>query len=176
LDDKYLENQDNTMTRKKKDDLLAELLDAIRANQLATDRMDEAAGRALGINRTDGRCLDVIQRAGQISAGRLAQESSLTTGSVTAVLDRLTEKGYVRRVPDPRDRRRVLVELTELAEARSWAIYGPLGERGHPHLEKLSNAEIELLIRFMRLGIELNEDRATEVLAALARGEDPTTG
>jgi DNA-binding MarR family transcriptional regulator len=170
LDDKYLKNQDNTMTRKTKADLRAELLDAVRANQLAVDRMDEAVGRVLGINRTDGRCMDVIQRAGQISAGRLAEEASLTTGSVTAVLDRLAAKDYVRRVPDPNDRRRVLVELTELAEERTWALYGPLAERGHPHLERLTGPELELLIGFLRLGIELNEERATEILAELEGG------
>ncbi len=155
------------MTRKTKAEFIAELVEATRANQTATDKMDEAGGRALGVNRTDGRCLDVIERAGQISAGDLAIEAGLTTGSITAVVDRLEKKGYLRRVPDPDDRRRVLLEVTELMRRRSGELWGPLGERGLPHLERLSAAELELLIRHMRLSIELNEERAAEIRAEL---------
>jgi DNA-binding MarR family transcriptional regulator len=147
--------------------LEAELIDATRANQVATEKMDEAVAHFLGINRTDARCLDVIDRAGQLSAGGLAEGASLTTGAVTAVVDRLQSKGYVRRVPDPNDRRRVLLELTDLARDRAWELYGPLAERGRQHLERCSAAELELLIDFMRLGTELNEARAAEIRAKL---------
>ena len=68
--------------------------------------------RLLGLNRTDTRCLDIIERLDGVSAGRLASEAGLSTGAVTTVLDRLERAGYARRVPDPGDRRRVLVELT----------------------------------------------------------------
>ncbi len=147
--------------------LEAALIDATRANQVATEKMDEAATQALGINRTDARCLDIIDRSGRLPAGQLAEQASITTGAVTAVVDRLESKGYVRRVADPGDRRRVLLELTELAHERSWELYGPLGERGRPHLERCSTAELELLIEFMRLGTELNEARAAEIRAEL---------
>ena len=150
--------------------LEAELIDATRANQVATEKMDEAATCALGINRTDGLCLDVIDRSGRLSAGSLAEQASLTTGAVTAVVDRLEAKGFVRRVPDPADRRRVLIELTDLARERSWELYGPLGERGRRHLERCSAAELELLIDFMRFGTELNEQRAAEIRAELENG------
>ncbi|HEY1855514.1 MAG TPA: MarR family transcriptional regulator [Solirubrobacterales bacterium] len=147
--------------------LEAALIDATRANQVATEKMDEVVGRALGINRTDARCLDVIDRAGQLSAGQLAEQASITTGAVTAVVDRLESKGFVCRVPDPKDRRRVLLEMTELARKRSWELYGPLGERGRQHLERCSEDELRLLIEFMRLGTELNEARAAEIRAEL---------
>jgi DNA-binding MarR family transcriptional regulator len=150
--------------------LEAALIYATRANQVATEKMDEAATRALGINRTDARCLDIVDRARQLSAGSLAEQASLTTGAVTAVVDRLEAKGYVRRVPDQDDRRRVLLELTDLARQRTWELYGPLGERGRLHLERCSEAELELLIDFMRLGTELNETRAAEIRAELAGG------
>jgi DNA-binding MarR family transcriptional regulator len=164
---KYLENQDNTMGRKTKRELVEELVQATRASQVATDKMDEAGGRALGVNRTDGRCLDLIQQAGRIGAGELAEWAGLTTGAVTAVVDRLEAKGYVRRVPDPDDRRRVQLEMTEAAQNRSWELWGPLAERGVPHLERLSVAELELLIAHMRFATQLNETRAAEIRAEL---------
>jgi DNA-binding MarR family transcriptional regulator len=163
------------MTRKTKSHLGEELIAAVRENQAAVDKMDEAGAEALGVNRTDGRCLDVIQRWRQVSAGRLASETGLTTGAVTAALDRLEGKGYVRRAADPSDRRRVLVELTELAERRTWELWGPLGERGRPIVSRYSVRELELLIEFMRLGTALNDERAAEIRAELAaaRGEAP---
>jgi DNA-binding MarR family transcriptional regulator len=153
--------------RKTKKDLIRDLVDATRANQVATDKMDEAGGLALGVNRTDGRCLDLIDQAGRISAGELAAQSGLTSGAMTAVLDRLEKKGYVRRVADPNDRRRVLLEATDEMRRRGWELWGPISERSMPVLEKLTTSEIELLIRFMRLGTELNETRAAEIRAGL---------
>lgn len=151
------------MKRKTKRELIPELIAATRASQVATDKMDEAGSRALGVNRTDGRCLDVIQQTGRISAGELAERAGLTTGSVTAVIDRLEAKGFVRRVADPDDRRRVLLETTELMERRARELWGPLALRGVPELERLSIAELETLIHYMRFATELQETRAAEI-------------
>src|SRR4051794_4420460 len=105
-----------------KDELIEQLVWEVRAAQTAVDAMDDAAARALGINRTDGRCFDTIDREAPLPAGRLAERSGLTTAAVTAVLDRLEGAGYARRVRDPDDRRRVLVELTPLMHERAAAI------------------------------------------------------
>ena len=53
------------------------------------------------------------------SAGQLARRSDLSTGAMTNRLDRLEEAGLVKRVPDPDDRRGVLVELTKKGE-QAW--------------------------------------------------------
>jgi DNA-binding MarR family transcriptional regulator len=155
------------MTKKTKRELVHELVAATRASQVATDKMDDAGSRALGVNRTDGRCLDVIQQTGQISAGELAERAGLTSGSVTAVVDRLEAKGFVRRVADPGDRRKVLLEVTDEMQRRAAELWGPLAHRGIPELEKLTASEIELLIRYMRFAAELNETRAAEIRAEL---------
>jgi DNA-binding MarR family transcriptional regulator len=151
------------MKKKTKRELVQELVEATRASQVATDKMDDVGSRALGVNRTDGRCLDVIQQAGRISAGELAERAGLTSGSITAVIDRLEAKGYVRRVADPEDRRRVLLEVTEAMQRRAWELWGPLARRGVPQLERLTIGEIELLIRYMRFATGLNETRAAEI-------------
>ena len=48
-----------------------------------------------------------------MTAGLLAKLTGLTTGAITAALDRLEKTGLARRVPDAHDRRKVLVELTD---------------------------------------------------------------
>jgi DNA-binding MarR family transcriptional regulator len=50
--------------------------------------------------------------AGSISPSRLAEQVVRTTGGMTKILDRLQRRGLVERVPDPEDRRGVLVEPT----------------------------------------------------------------
>jgi DNA-binding MarR family transcriptional regulator len=155
------------MTRPNKHQLIVELIEALRANQLATDKMDEAAARGLGVNRTDARCLDVLERFGPISAGQLGEEAGLSTGAVTAVIDRLVAKGYVHRVPDPADRRRVMVEVTELLEERAGRFYGPLAAASFPMLSRYSVAELEVVTRFLRAGTAIVEGRADEIRAEL---------
>jgi DNA-binding MarR family transcriptional regulator len=150
------------MSRQKKNELIDELQLEVRAGQAAVDQMDDAACRALGINRTDGRCLDVIDREGPVAAGRLAEASGLTTAAVTAVIDRLERAGYARRVGDPKDRRRVLVELTPLARERSEVIWGPYAVFGQV-LGRYTVEELELLRDFHRMGREYNEQRAAVV-------------
>jgi DNA-binding MarR family transcriptional regulator len=144
----------------------AELIDTlgteVRAAQGAVDALDEAAAKALGVNRTDMRCLDVIDRDGPVTAGQLAERSGLTTPAVTAVLDRLERAGYARRVRDQRDRRRVMVELTPLVRDRIAQIWGPFAKmRGE--LECYTVKELEVLIDFHRRARRANEERAAAV-------------
>lgn len=148
-----------------KSKLEAELIEEIRGYQTAVQQMDEAAHRALGINATDGRCLDVIDRRGLISAGQLASEAGLTTGAVTAVLDRLEAKELVRRVPDPNDRRRILIEVTDKQREAAAGLYFPMKAMADPWFAELSEDDVRLLVAFNRVGREINEQRAAQVRA-----------
>jgi hypothetical protein len=80
---------------------------------------DEVAYEKLGINRTDGRCLDIVENQGPLTAGELAELSGLTTAAVTSVLDRLEQAGYARRVRSEPGQRQVMVELTPLMPSAS---------------------------------------------------------
>ena len=50
---------------------------------------------------------------GRSSPGELAAELELSSGAMTTRLDRLEEAGLIRRLPDPDDRRGVVVEMTD---------------------------------------------------------------
>jgi DNA-binding MarR family transcriptional regulator len=144
--------------------LLQELIEVNRAYQTAVEKMDEAFCRLLGVNRTDGRCLDVIDQRPGLTAGELATAVGLSPGAVTTALDRLERRGFVRRTRDPEDRRRVMVELTKEANRAAWEAYGPLGQMGAPMIEEMSDRDLATLIRFLRGGTEINERRAQELL------------
>jgi hypothetical protein len=57
-----------------------------------------------------------------------------------------------------------MVEPTEEANRAAWEAYGPLGEMGAPMIEQMSDRDLKTLIRFLRGGTEINEQRAHELL------------
>jgi DNA-binding MarR family transcriptional regulator len=99
---------------------------ALRALSTEIDRLDQAAADRYGLNRTDMRALDITGRAGPLAPTDLARQLGFTTGGVTTVLDRLERAGYIRRRPDPGDRRRQVVETTEATTARDEEVFGDL--------------------------------------------------
>jgi DNA-binding MarR family transcriptional regulator len=90
--------------------LLEGLLLAGRQVSTATIMFHQAIADRLGLNVTDHKCMDLLLMNGPLTAGELAGMTGLTTGAITAVIDRLERAGFVRREDDPRDRRRVVVQ------------------------------------------------------------------
>lgn len=143
--------------------LAEELIHLARAHEAANDAFDEVACQKLGINRTDLRCLNIVENHGSMTAGRLAELSGLTTAAVTSVLDRLERAGYARRVREQEDRRQVLVEVTPLLAERGGMIWGPLGEEAMAAMTRMSVEELKGVMDFFRLGIELNKRHVERV-------------
>ena len=110
----------------------------------------------MGINRTDGRCLDIIDREGPVPRGPARGGERPDDGGRHRGIDRLEKAGYARRLSDPNDRRRVLVELTDLARERAGVIWGPFADFHHG-LASYSIEELTLLRDFARMGREYNE-------------------
>ena len=102
---------------------------ALQRYQRSVQAFDDAVGRMLKVGPADLRCLYVLSE-GARTAGELAVAAGLRPAATTTLIDRLSERGFVRRVPSTEDRRRVLVELTEQGRRRIWAAYGPLVEGG----------------------------------------------
>ncbi len=137
-----------------------ELVEAIsleaRRSQNWTDAFDEAVADAIGINRTDLRCLDILEQEGGTTAGRLAELMGLTTGAITTVIDRLERKGYVRRERDDADRRRVRVVVGESAIAELWPFYEPIARMAEDIYTRFTNAQLEVVLDFLQTGSELH--------------------
>ena len=134
---------------------------AFRAYQTSNDNFDQAIADHLGMNRTDMRCVDLIDQAGGMTAGELAKAAGLTTGAVTAVIDRLEKAGMATRVPDASDRRRVRIEVTP----KLWELTGPLMvpflEESQAILDDYSTEELERFTEFIQRVIDV-QGRHTE--------------
>ena len=79
------------------------------------------------LQRTEHAGLDFLySRDGTCTAGELSKATGLTTGSTTALIDRLVEGGYAVREPDPNDRRKQIVRIPERVLADCEAVYAPI--------------------------------------------------
>jgi DNA-binding MarR family transcriptional regulator len=153
--------------------LIEEVSSAMRALQRAIDAYDELVAARLGINRSDLRCLDLLHETGTMTAGQLAQGSGLTSGATTRMLDRLERAGYLRRLADPGDRRRVFVELTPQARKLAGELYGPFEAAG-VGLKRYPPDQLTLLRDFLDGGRRLYEQRAARLEATEKRRPSPS--
>jgi len=147
---------------------LQAMIEAQRSAQVASDQMDEAFAALLGVNRTDMRCLDIAHRRGQVTAGDLAREAGLTSGAVTALLDRMERAGYLRRQPDPLDRRKVQVVPTEQIVKLADAIYGQIGKVGQDRQSGMPPAQMQVITQYLRTHAWLNAELAGRLRAEIA--------
>jgi DNA-binding MarR family transcriptional regulator len=159
------------MSRRSRSELERAGIDAIRGWQTDQDMFDEAAGAYARINRTDGRCVDILDRAGRMTAGQLAAAARLTSGAITAVLDRLEQAGLVRRVRDAADRRRVLVEVTPRLAEISAPVFGPMVEEGAGWIAKYTDEQLETIVDFLERYREIIARHTTRVMEMTAERE-----
>ncbi len=163
--------------RRTRDELMSEIGFQFRSMQTEFEDHDAAIARLLGLNGTDMRVLDFLGRTGDplsfesapTTAGDLARASGLTTGAVTAVIDRLEKAGWVRRRPDPSDRRRVVVELTEKAVQMTIEIYGPLKDRGEEVLGDFTVSELELMLKALEASRTVTIEHTEEIRERLRK-------
>src|SRR5215475_4845852 len=148
--------------------LAGQVAGSLRALSTEIDRLDQAAAERYGLNRTDMRALDILGRAGPLAPTALARLLGFTTGGVTTVVDRLEKTGYIRRRPDPGDRRRQLVETTEATAARDEEVFGDLIRGTRDLLAGYAHDELQVIRGFLDRVRQLTAARA-DALASHAR-------
>ena len=120
------------------------------------------AGR-FEIHMTDLEVLDLIFMRGAVSAGELADATGLTTGSVTALIDRLVKAGYVERCEDASDRRKVLVRVRHDAIEPIKATYASMQKRMHALWSTFEPDELEAIIDFITRSTELHVECCKDI-------------
>lgn len=150
-----------------RNELIAAVLRAVRKESSQAALFSQAVAERMGLAVTDVECLEVLQEEARLTVGRLADLTGLTTGSATRMVDRLEQSGYVRRVPDPTDRRRVLVEPVPGLDAKFGAIHAPIARAQVEVIERYDDDDLRLLADFL--------DRSREIaLAETARMRAPS--
>jgi DNA-binding MarR family transcriptional regulator len=139
----------------------------------ASDSFDETLGKVLGLNPTDVRFLDLLEQFGTMTAGALAEVSGLSTGAVTFVLDRLERAGFVRRVRDENDRRRVLVELDAAASERLSVLHEGVVKALRASADRFSGADLRSIIEFLDEGAKVYQAQVPLLCAQIPSDCEP---
>lgn len=127
----------------------------MREYDASLDLLDHAVAAAFGIGRTDLRAMELVSRGGPTTAGELAAQLRLTTGAVTALIDRMENAGLFRRTRSAVDRRQVHVELTPTARRREASVFGPLAKDAAKVLGRFTGAERTVIVDFLRRAKEM---------------------
>ncbi|MFI9805290.1 MarR family winged helix-turn-helix transcriptional regulator [Streptomyces sp. NPDC052301] len=126
-----------------------QLMEVVRAHSAVTVMFHAAVAARQGLNATEEKTLDHLQRQGPLTAKDLAELTGLAPASVTGLLDRLENKGFVRRVKHPTDKRRVLVELNEEKLAELTVFFDDWARDVMEACEEFGTAELSTVIRFL---------------------------
>jgi DNA-binding MarR family transcriptional regulator len=124
-------------------------------------RRQESVFNRLGLNRGEVGMLSALRIARphhRLSPTRLAKGLMLSSAGVTSRIDRLERRGLVRRLPDPDDRRGVIVELTDEGVAAVDAAVAAVATSDRQLVERLDSQEIsqlEGLLRKLLAGLEI---------------------
>jgi DNA-binding MarR family transcriptional regulator len=127
----------------------------------------QAIADRLGLNTTDLICLSFLGDAEPLTAGQLAEATTLTTGSVTVMIDRLEKAGYVQREKDATDRRRVLVRpLTERIEREIAPLYAALGAAWERTMAHYSTEELAVILDMLTRSAVLLQEQTVALRRA----------
>ena len=122
--------------------------------QIALTR--EVMASHFDLQRTDRVGLDFIfSRGGTCTAGELSKATGLTTGSTTALIDRLEAAGYAVREPDPNDRRKQVIRIAQQVFAECEALYGPIRAGLFRFWSSYSADELECVAGFLSQSAQL---------------------
>ncbi len=107
----------------------------------------QAAEKA-GLGLTDMQMLHMLQLYGPSTPSRLAAWTGLSSGGVTVAVDRLEKAGYVRRAPNPEDRRSLLITLIPARLRKIAAMYEGVEKETRRLLGLLPERDLEAVVRF----------------------------
>ena len=135
--------------REERADLEVAFAAGLRRTGALMQLMGSAAAEKIGINATDLVCLNILSFSGHMTAGELARATGLTTASITGVVDRLEEAGFVARQRDPQDRRRVVVQINlDRAMRDVAAVFVPMLRAWREMASRYSDDELRLIVDF----------------------------
>jgi DNA-binding MarR family transcriptional regulator len=147
----------------------------LNRRDLASARHRAAMSRRLGLSDSEMLAVAHLAQHGRLSPTALAQLLDLSSGGITALVQRLESAGHLVRQRHPTDRRSVLVELSGELVARAEREFGPLVDDLDRASLELSDDERQVVRRFLDRAVALSEDHAHRALLAPERAEPAAT-
>src|SRR5215467_2185562 len=144
----------------RKRELVKQVVRAERESTIGAVLFHQAVGEVLGVNVTDMKCLDIMSLRSSASPSQLAALTGLSTGSTTAMLDRLEKRRLIARRPNPRDRRGRTVVLTAYAMKTLPALFQSLAAAKEALAARYTEGELRIVADFLaKATVVWNDER-----------------
>lgn len=121
----------------------------IRANQSLQEVL-KLDIESYGLNTTEFGTLEYLYHKGNQPIQKICRKLLMANSSMTYVIDKLEEKGLVRRVQDPNDRRSTVVELTDKGLSLITTIFPQHEERVKEIFSVLTDEELNQLLELLK--------------------------
>ena len=121
----------------------------------------EISGR-MGMTQAELLAIAWLGMEGDLGPTELAHRLHMRTGAVTALLDRLEQRGHVARAPHAADRRKVVVHLTDSGRKDAMAHMGPMVAEVMELARRTPAEDREVIGRFLDELAEITQRYATD--------------
>jgi DNA-binding MarR family transcriptional regulator len=152
-----------------------QLVAVLRERASRTLMFHQAVTDLAGLGPTDMKALDLARSEEDLTAGRLAQITGLSTSATTAVLDRLERRGFVERRRDPADRRKVVVVATGRHDSELGSIFREVESFTREVLADYDEDQLALLAEFLER-LNRGSERLTRQVTARPRIDSGAVG
>lgn len=130
-------------------DLEKQVLSAACDYDICSVLFRNAVARKLGLKITDEKCLRLLAIKGFSTPTELSRYTGLTSGSTTAMLDRLERAQFIRRKPNPEDRRGVLIEVNKKWSEKASLLVSGVQQANAELVASYSDEELEIIADFL---------------------------
>ncbi len=151
----------------------AELLTALRRFGLENDRLDAIVARRINAAAVEFKAMDHLHAIGELTPGQLGDRLALSSGAVTALIDRLEHHGWVERVPHETDRRSVVIRRARKS-GEVPKLYEAYGKRLREAAVQLSAQERVACLAFLEAASAAAVATADELRGSTGSGPAPT--
>lgn len=134
------------------------------------DALTSQLRRGWGLNAHEMQAVSLLWEFGRMTMTDLGRRIPLSRAAVTTLTDRLERLGFVKRVPDPADRRRILLEVTERVEQEFARVHGHWNERVDQYVRGLDAETWAAVVDVLADIRDIAREEADE-LRAMSRDE-----
>src|SRR5690348_12264810 len=152
------------MTQHHKEDLKRKVIRGAREYGFGSVLFRHVIGERLGVNATDMECLGILLFKGLTTPSELARYTGLSSGSTTAMLDRLEKSELIARRPNPKDRRSTHIVLVQETAEKLAPWFASLRSAQEQIVSSYSEPELELLADFFTRSVMMWEAERKKLL------------
>ena len=130
-------------------DVIDEIVFQIRRLIQAEEYHTKALNKEYQVSAPQLNCLMTLFKNGPLPPSKIARHILVESSTVTGIIDRLEQKGYVKRTRSSEDRRKIFIELTDSGRMLSACAPPPIQLKLHDGLKKLDHQELEKILEVL---------------------------